>query len=67
MTLPAASLAAHVWFPCCAVRVLKPAAFMSREEREQLAEDRRSGIPLHRLDNTKFGVEYFATCVEPTG
>ena len=36
---------------------------MSREEREQLAEDRRSGIPLHRLDNSLFGAAYFATYV----
>ena len=63
VTLPAASLAARVWFPCCAVRVLKPAAFMSREEREQLAEDRRSGIPLHRLDTSLLGAVYFATYV----
>ena len=28
-TIPAISLAARVWFPGCAVRVLKPAAFMS--------------------------------------
>ena len=36
---------------------------MSREEHEHLAEGRRSGIPLHRLDNPVFCAAYFATYV----
>ena len=57
------SLAARVWVPCCAVRVLKPVAFMSREVREELAEDRRRGVPLHLLDTSLFGAAYFATYI----
>ena len=63
VTLPASSLAARVWVPCRAVRLLKPDTFMTREEREQLADDRRNGMPLHRLDNSLFGAVYFATYV----
>ena len=55
-----------VWFTCYAVRLLKPTAFMSREEREQLAEDHRSGIPLHGLDNSLYGDAYFAGVRRPT-
>lgn len=63
IALTATSLTARTWVPCCAIRVLKPAAFMSREEREQLAEDRRRGVPFHLLDNSLFGAAYFATFV----
>ena len=63
VTLLSSSLAARMWVPCCAVRMLKPDASMFHEEREQLAEDRRSGIPLHRLDNFLIGAAYFATYV----
>ena len=63
VTLPASSLTAREWVPCCAVHVLKPAPFMTREDREQLAEDRRSGIPHHRLDNSLFSAAYFAAYV----
>ena len=49
VTVPAISLTACVRFPCCAVRVIKPATFISGEEREELTEDRRHGVPLHLL------------------
>ena len=61
--LTVADLNSRMWFPCCAVRVIKPVAFMTHEEREELAEDRRRGIPLHQLDSDGVFASYFVMYV----